>query len=268
MPFSVKNWVDGPGGGTPISAVALEDMETRLSAYTDTKTTSVPTALQSQALAGTNGAPSDTNRYVTDSDPRNTNLRTPSDASVTPDKLVSSYADVIGVTQTGVVRRGKSNIPTSENTSATTYAIGNLTTPDRVQNVVLPTDGLIVVAYQAIWQNTVANNARAAIFIGATQLKQSKQTGVPVVQEATGPNEVNDDIGLATTSFGLFGDSVGVGATTEVTTGQLIGTFAQAGVCHVFAAAGTYDISVQFKNNAAGTLTAKNRHLWVWTIGF
>jgi hypothetical protein len=53
---------------------------------------------------------------------------------------------------------GKANIAAAESTTATSYAIGNLTTPDRVQNVVMPTDGLIAVWYQAIWQNTVSGN--------------------------------------------------------------------------------------------------------------
>lgn len=37
----------------------------------------VPTQAENDALQGTNGAPSNTNRFVTDSDPRNTNSRTP-----------------------------------------------------------------------------------------------------------------------------------------------------------------------------------------------
>jgi hypothetical protein len=37
----------------------------------------LPTQSEKDALAGTNGTPSSTNKYVTDSDPRNTNARTP-----------------------------------------------------------------------------------------------------------------------------------------------------------------------------------------------
>ncbi len=42
-----------------------------------------PTAPEKAALAGTNGAPGAGNRYVTDSDPRNTNTRTPTAHAVT-----------------------------------------------------------------------------------------------------------------------------------------------------------------------------------------
>ena len=35
MPFVPKNWQDTPSTATPISALALEDMEVRLAAYAD-----------------------------------------------------------------------------------------------------------------------------------------------------------------------------------------------------------------------------------------
>ena len=35
MPFTPKTWQNGSGGGTPLSAAALIDLETRLSDYTD-----------------------------------------------------------------------------------------------------------------------------------------------------------------------------------------------------------------------------------------
>src|SRR6266498_1163856 len=108
--------------------------------------------------------------------------------NVDDSNLATAVKQKIGLSDGSIVRRGKSSIATSESTTATSYAIGNLTTPDRVQNVNLQTDGLIAVAYQAIWDNTVASAARAAIFVGATQLKMAQVNGAPVVQEATGAN--------------------------------------------------------------------------------
>ncbi len=52
-----------------------------------------PTAGQAAALVGTFGTPASTNRYVTDSDPRNTNTRTPS-----PHEVINATA--LGATQT------------------------------------------------------------------------------------------------------------------------------------------------------------------------
>src|SRR5689334_701297 len=63
--------------------------------------------------------------------------------------------------------RGATNIATSQSTSSTTYT--TLGTPDQVQNIVMPTNGLIRVRYQATWQESVAGAARAAIFIGSNQ---------------------------------------------------------------------------------------------------
>src|SRR5438309_7960968 len=45
-----------------------------------------------------------------------------------------------------------------------------LTTPDQVTGIVLPTNGLIAVWYQATWQ-TAAGNAQAALFLGSNQEK-------------------------------------------------------------------------------------------------
>lgn len=186
---------------------------------------------------------------------------------------MTAIATKAGVSDDTVVRRGKSNIVTTESTSATSYAIGNLATPDRVQNIVLPTDGLIAVAYHALWQNTVTVNGRAAIFVGANQLKidsSSGAGGAPAVQEATGNTTVNVDTSLATWGQGIAGTGATSNA-TEVTTGQAVAVginSSPGGPVYIFASAGTYDVSVQFKNTAAGTLTVKNRRLWVWTLGF
>lgn len=161
-------------------------------------------------------------------------------------------------------KRGKLNIATAESTSATTYAYNNLATPDRITQVVVPADALVLVAYQAIWQNTVGGNGRAAIFLGANQYKVGIGTGAAAVVEASGPAEANDDGVLASAGLNLS-TTGGVGAATEVTTGQSVGAQGTAGegLIAIFVAGGTYDVSVQFKNAAAGTLTVKNRHLWV-----
>lgn len=156
-------------------------------------------------------------------------------------------------------------VAAAQSTTATTYSATNLTTPDRIQNVKLPPGGLIIVRYQAIWQNTVASNARAGLFLGANQIKRSQGASAPTVMEVSGPAETNDD-GIISTCGDGFNTQGGAGAATEVTTGQIIMNNAAAGTggaTEIFAAAGTYDVSVQFKNNAAGTLTVKNRHLWV-----
>lgn len=175
----------------------------------------------------------------------------------------------------------KSIIATEQSRENTAY--GTLATPDEV-TVVLPENGLIVVAYQAVWENTIASAGRAALFIGSQQLKLSVR-GNPEVQAAPGGTgtEQND---LVTGAAGLFSSKVSEPTSSVVTTGQVLGagTFGAetfrtaigaggpeaaekfvAGPCYVYAAAGTYKVSVQFKASS-GQITVKNRKLWAWVV--
>lgn len=146
----------------------------------------------------------------------------------------------------------------------TNVAFGNLTTPDEVKSVVLPENGLIVIGYQAKFKSSGSGTGSAAIFLGANQLKVQTVTA-PKVQEAKT---------VGTAEFFLVATSNGGGLETatgnpgaDVTTGQLLGSGNTiAGLSYVFAAAGTYNISVQFKATS-GSVTAKERKLWVGVIG-
>jgi hypothetical protein len=199
---------------------------------------------------------------------------TPSDASVTTAKLTAGavtadiLADAIklGLTDSGTVRRGKSIIATTETRTNTVY--GTMPTPDQV-SVTLPTDGLIAIAYQATWQESVNATAAAAIFLGANQLKVGTSAGLSAVSEAQlGGGTAAVDKPLATTGVGLLGTGSGPTAYSgDVTTGQILGRSDGGGPTYVFAAAGTYVVSVQFKSTS-GTVTVKNRKLWALTIGF
>lgn len=193
-----------------------------------------------------------------------------------------------GVNDGSSVRRGKSIIATAEATSSA--ALTTLTTPDRVSNIVLPSDGLIFVLYSALWKSTVAGSqSTAALFLGANQIKATS-TGFGVATQyaaydASGGGAAGYYTPLQTSAYGLVSvnttNSVDAGA--PVTTGQVIGGFGgtssavtsgaltqstnHAGVCMIYAAAGTYDVSVKFAT-PSGTLTAKERKLWVWSMGF
>jgi hypothetical protein len=189
----------------------------------------------------------------------------------------ATVADILGISQTASsaggakVRRGKSIIPTQED--RTNPAYGTMTTADRVQSLVLPTNGLIVVAFQAIWADLGgAGSPSAAIFVGANQLKVITPGGAPAVQEAT-ITTGNDEHALNTSPRGLVTRGIGAaGSTTVVTTGTVAaggsaGGAGDGGLTLIEAAAGTYDISVQFKHPDS-TVRVRERKLWVWTIGF
>lgn len=203
-------------------------------------------------------------------------------AGLTRDDLETAITQSLGLTTTAAghggaaVRRGKSIVATEESRTNTAY--GTLTTPDQVANVVLPTDGLIVVAYQALWRPSDASAiARAAIFVGSNQLMWADNDGAPAVQEVSFDASSNAaSIGyasLATSGRGLESPQVAATANPEsqVTTGQVIyskaSSSANGGPCYLFAAAGSYTVSIQFKATV-GAVFAKDRKLWVWTIGF
>ena len=157
----------------------------------------------------------------------------------------------------------KSFIATEQERNSATY--GTLATPDEV-TVVMPENGLIAVAYQATWKASagIGNGGRAAIFIGANQLK------VVTGAEATAPETQQAEVGgnafasLASFGGGLASTATGV-YTGDVTTGQAVGAAGKFLFVLVQAAAGAYSISVQYKA-VTGTVTAKSRKLWAWVI--
>lgn len=200
-------------------------------------------------------------------------------------RLLGGMNSIDGLT----VRRGKSIIATTESRTNTAY--GLLATPDRVSNITLAADGLIFIAYQAMWKSAVGvdpdtSSVNAAIFLGANQLKAAVYgTTVPAItkSEAYLSGDADKYANLATYHNGLAsGKSFsGFEYTGDVATGQVISSpefdaptaqpnasfNGRGGLCAIFIAAGTYDVSVQFKA-ASGAVTVKNRKLWVWTENF
>lgn len=203
------------------------------------------------------------------------------------DADVQKAYEAAGVSDGRAVRRGSSNIATSEARTNTAY--GLLTTPDRVQNVVLPRDGLIFLAYQATWRESVDGAARAAIFLGSNQARFAGSGNIgPSVSWGEAfirSGSPNADVSLASNAIGLAslnGKSFNLDYAGDSTTGQAVGggygvsatsgfaSMADAltgGSCAIFAAAGTYDVSVQFKASS-GSVTVRGRKLWVWTLAF
>lgn len=194
------------------------------------------------------------------------------DATLTAAKLASAVQAAAGLNGAST-RRGKSIIATEESRTSTAY--GTLATPDQVSSIVMPTDGLICVAYHALWKESAVNTGNAAIFLGGNQLQY--QGSNPTVQRAQAFNRTTANVytALSTYPAGLHTPTHEPITTADpATTGMLVGhsNFAAGdefgyGICHIFAAAGTYNVSVQFKSSS-GTVTVKNRRLWVWSMGF
>lgn len=186
------------------------------------------------------------------------------------EQLTTAHAQLLGMNNGTNVGRGKCIIATSESRTNTAY--GLMPTPDRVSSIVLPTDGLIFVAYQALWAASAGGFAgRAAIFLNSTQLKITDAgSTAPFVSEQSATSAAGFSAPLCTTATGLSTASSTSNTNADATTGQLVAVTAGSalgGPCTIFAAAGTYDISVQFKATS-GNVAVSGRKLWVWTIAF
>ncbi len=156
-------------------------------------------------------------------------------------------------------------IATEESRTNTEY--GKLGTADEVANVVLPANGLIFVGFFAQFKSSVSGNGSAAIFLNSTQLKIRS---VEVLPQAAPTETSNNWYPLTSSGSGLISYRTSSNVGEDVTTGQVVAANPAAGyggVIPIFAAAGTYSISVQFKA-ISGSVTAKNRKLWAYTLGY
>jgi hypothetical protein len=161
--------------------------------------------------------------------------------------------------------RGSAIISAAQSTGSGPYTL--LGTPDEVQNILLPSDGLIKVLYMATWQESVQGSGLAGLYIDATPVARTELPSP--VYDATnlfsGANPPANTNALLFSNFnGTNTEAGGTGYAGSVTTGQAM----PGGPLHVFAAAGTYTVSVKFAVQSGGTVTASNRRLYVEAVPF
>lgn len=163
-------------------------------------------------------------------------------------------------------------IATEESRESTSF--GTLTTADEITGVVVPTNGLLLIAYSALWKGSVLKTANAAIFLGSNQLKMASASGgSPKGQEASLVENANFRP-LMSTGGGLIGYGDSATDSSFVTTGQIVGVERSyisgndplGGFIAIRAAAGTYAVSVRFKATGS-TVKVKERTLQVATLG-
>ncbi len=211
-------------------------------------------------------------------------------------KIGSDVAAALSLSQSDSVRRGKSITATEQGRTNTGYGplsgTSGVDATDEVRDVVLATDGLLMVGYRAIWKESVAAAARAASFIDGEQIKVYEAQGNPAFPTQAAGMASAAGVGyysvLHSSGAGLVSDEA-TPDTTMPTTGVVLGSYntsanarssidngnsvpwegtTRTGICVIEGlAAGTYDVSVRFKATS-GTVTAKDRKLWVWTLGF
>lgn len=157
----------------------------------------------------------------------------------------------------------KSIIASEQSTASGSYTL--LGTPDRVQGIVLPTDGLLFIAYKALVNKGAGEGGNAAIFIGGNQLKVATTESAPKVQAVSFPNGFGGWDYIVTTPVGLQNKAFVAG--DDVTTGQVLGAGTDGGILPVYMAAGTYDVEVRYRTSGTSAI-AKQRKLWVWSKAF
>jgi len=179
------------------------------------------------------------------------------------------YSICTGAAWTSLIpSRGAVNISASQSTTSATSVL--LSTPDEVSGIVLPANGLLAVWYQATWSPTSGSTAEASLFLNGTAVDYANMgVGLSPTAQYIADSSPGYTSPLTTCAAGLQTSVGSSNYTGDVSTGQILGTDGTGGPCYIFAAAGTYTVSVQFLNSGSiGTTTVANRKLWVQAVPF
>lgn len=176
--------------------------------------------------------------------------------TIGPQHLTSNLVQDLGLGGTG---RGAISTAIAQTTNASETW---LATPDQVSNIVLDTNGLILVDFQALWKVT-ANTGYAYITLNGTNVVSSGANNTfPVASTTTTSTHLSP---LFTNGSGLATVTSTTTDSSEVLTGQIVGQ----GRVGIFAIAGTYSVGIQFGNvGGTGITQVQNRHLYVTSINF
>lgn len=152
------------------------------------------------------------------------------------------------------------NLAISKEESRESTTFGTLPTADLIKEVVVGEKGLVRIGYSARFKSNASGTGKAAIFLGANQLKfyttEPKATSVSTVGTTFRH--------LSSCPAGLITSTSGEAVGADVTTGQLIAAAIEGGMAVLWVAPGTYDISVQYRATE-GKVASKERRLWVET---
>jgi hypothetical protein len=178
------------------------------------------------------------------------------DTNIDSDLLAS-----LGYSSDALKRRDVISIDTEETTSSSSFT--TLTTPDIVENIVVPEGGILFIHYQALWKSAVNGaNVFAAPFINGTQLNFGVPGAVPTVQQAQDNKGFWMFLYSSCNGGGLMSEGEGTGHSSFGA--SPLGLTNLAGV-PVIADAGTYDIDIRFKAAGGTSVSVKERKLAVYT---
>ena len=132
-------------------------------------------------------------------------------------------------------------------------SFGTLSTPDEITGVVLPTNGLILIRFLAVFKSSVAEAGEVGLFLGSNQIVAA--------------NGVNAGAHTTGTVFRLtYTTGTTEAMTVSGTTTSVVSTGLSVQTLCISAAAGTYAVSAKFKASS-GSVTAKERQLHVGVLG-
>lgn len=165
-------------------------------------------------------------------------------------------------------------ILTEQSTSSTSFV--TLSTPDEITGVVVPSNGVIFLLYQAVCKSSVKNGGQVTIFLNSTEVKTAAPgfaapAGVSI-QLVSPANIFNPISSSPVGGLARVEPLTETGYTGDVTTGQVFGVFpptpqtTPSGPCQIFVNEGTYNVSIKWKASS-GSVTAKERRLLVGVMG-
>lgn len=181
------------------------------------------------------------------------------------DNLAPSVARAVGVSDSSVVRRGSALIAASE--SITNSSFATLATPDQVANIVVPTNGILLVSYWARVEKTAGasgDGCSVGVYLGNNPVRDID--GHSSAQMSTGTVCSGSSANVAKVFTGT-NPSVGYGAllnfqnsavVDDTTNGHVIGMFVP-----IIVAPGTYTVNVKYQKIGSPTMAAANRRLYV-----
>lgn len=194
--------------------------------------------------------------------------RTVLNGNIDGDNMTAATKNAIALSDTSVIRRGKSIIATSETIAGTSYA--TLTTPDRISSLVVPTNAVVWVSYWCAVNKSAGattDTFAAGLFFGANEVRS--RFGVAAAGVSGGLMEAAGVTSgtAAPLLTNVFTDYTDAGWNTlssaatlpvdDTTNGHPVGAFIPITI-----AAGTYTLEVRFKKLAGATCAVSARRFY------
>lgn len=172
--------------------------------------------------------------------------------------------------------RATKYIATSETTTSTSYA--DLTTPDTVDVYVPSPASLVAVNFRAVWKSSVASNGKVALYVIDRQTGTDALVTAPGQPSVTAYEPMSSAAGRTDFFTELYTSTGGTGRGQSIAsiTQALGGITADVGLGQLSSsdpwllslpAGRVYGFAWRFKNQAAGTLTVKDRILSAQVLG-